>query len=483
VRRSPYVAAVALAVVVVLSFVTGSSAARRSSVAPGTAAVTATTVVCPAINGTPSNTVTTASFADVGKALSPRPLSGGTLVASTLLGKKSKSSKLHPVPVATVKSHSGSSFATAAAADGPVAATLGADEVGETATAGRYRALIGSNCQSPATNWWFAGADGRVGYTDTLILVNPAPTTAEVAVSLWTKKGQMSPPHLGAVPVPGRSRLSIGIASVAPDVATIALHVHANSGAVVAALIDRRFAALKSNGGDFLPPTASPARAGLIPGYLAGTGSRKLVLADSGQLDATVNLKLVTKSGSFAPSGANQVVVHQQHTKVVDLTKVFGGQTGAVEWTSDQPVVGEGMLVSSDPGLRPDLMWLAAIPPLSGPAAVATGSEPDGGKTFVVLTAPGGAGTARLTTASGKSSSIKVAAGTSIAVDVSGTINAGSGPAPFVVTPIGVAPVYGVRVLAFHGAHGALIAGEPLLSLPHPIQLPPVREDTRIAVR
>jgi len=98
----------------------------------------------------------------------------------------------------------------------------------------------------------------------------------------------------------------------------------------VAALIDRRFTALNSDGADFLPPTASPAKAGLVPGYILGSGSRELVLADPGQLDATVNLKLVTKSGTFAPSGVNQVVVHQQHTLVVDLTKVFGAQTGAV---------------------------------------------------------------------------------------------------------------------------------------------------------
>jgi len=482
-RRSPYVAAVALAIVVVLSFVTGSAAAKRDAAPIGTAAVTATTVICPAMIGTGSSTVTSASIADVSKALTPRAPSGGTVFASTLLGKKSATSKLHLAPVATVKSHSGLSLATAVIATGPVAASLGVDEVSETANAGRFRSLIGSNCQSPATNWWFAGADGRVGYSDALFIANPAPTAAEVAISLWTKKGPISPPHLGAVAVPGRSRVAIGIASVAPDDATIAVHVHADSGAVVAGLVDRRFAALNSNGADFVPPTASPAKAGLIPGFFSGVGSRKLVLADPGPVDATVSVRLVTKSGSFAPSGANQVVVHQQHTKIIDLTKVFGGQPGAVEWTSDQPVVAEGLMVASDPGLRPDFMWLAAVPPLSGPAAVATGTEPDGGKTFVVLTATGGAAVAKLTTPSGKSRSLRLRAGTSAAVDVTATINAGSGPAPFVITPIGVAPVYGVRVLVFHGAHGALITGEPLLSLPHPIQLPPVRDDPRIAVR
>jgi hypothetical protein len=43
--------------------------------------------------------------------------------------------------------------------------------------------------------------------------------------------------------------------------------------------------------------------------------------------------------------------------------------------------------------------------------------------------------------------------------------------------------VYGVRVLEFSGAHGALITGEPLVGLPKPIALPPVREDPNAAVR
>lgn len=482
-RRSPYVAAVALVAVVVLSFVTGSTAAKRSDATAGTAAVTARTLVCPAVIGLPAATTTTASIADVGKALTPRPPSGGSVVASTLLGSKSKSTTLRPTPLATIKSHTGAAFSSAATASGPIAATIAGDQLTETATAGRYRALMGTACQSPATNWWFAGADGRVGYTDSLVLANPAPTTADVAVSMWSAKGPLSPPHLDAVTVPGHARITIAIASVAPDTPTIALHVHASSGSVVAALVDRRFSALKSDGGDFVPATASPAKAGVIPGYLAGTGPRKLVLADPGQLDATVNLKLVTKSGTFAPSGVNQVVVHEQHARTIDLTKVFGGQTGAVEWTSDQPVVSEGLLVSTDPGLRPDLMWLAAVPPLSGSAAIANGAEPDGGKSFIVLTAPGGTASATISTPSGKKVPIKVAGGTSITVDTALAIGSGTAPAPFVVTPIGVAPVYGVRVLSFRGAHGALITGEPLVSLPHPIQLPLVRDDPRIAVR
>ncbi len=485
-RRGPYAAVatvIAVVILVVMASVTGASAPKRNTAPVATAAVTAATLVCPAVNATPSTTTATAIFADVGKSLVPAAPGGGSVRVSSLIGATTTSHLVRPAPVVAIGAKSLSVNAYAAEAQGAVAATLVGDELTETAGAGRYRGLLGSSCLAPATNWWFAGADGRVGYTDALFLANPAPTPAEVGVTLWTAKGLDSPPHLDAIPVPARSRVVIYLASVAPDVPTIAMRVHAESGAVVAALSDRRTSALQSDGGDYIPPTASPDRAGLIPGFPGGAGSRKLVLADPGPVDATVSLKLVTTAGTFAPAGANQVVVHAQHTQIVDLSTVFANSTGAVEFHSDQPVVAEGLAIATVSRLRPDFMWLAAVRPLSGPAAVADGAEPDGGSCYLLLTAPAAAATVRVATPAGRHLTIAVPAGKSVATNVTSTISSGKGPWPFSVTPIATAPVYGVRVLYFAGAHGALITGEPLSSLPHPIPLPPVRDDPRAALR
>jgi hypothetical protein len=128
-------------------------------------------------------------------------------------------------------------------------------------------------------------------------------------------------------------------------------------------------------------------------------------------------------------------------------------------------------------------MWVAATAPLSGPAPVADGREPDGGRTLLYLSAPQGAAQLRVSTPSGHGQTVSVPAGHSVAVDVTKTVRATSGSWPFVVTPVGGAPVYGVRVLQFVGAHGGLLTGEPLVGLPQPLLLPPVREDPTVALR
>jgi Family of unknown function (DUF5719) len=199
-------------------------------------------------------------------------------------------------------------------------------------------------------------------------------------------------------------------------------------------------------------------------------------------------VRLVTRTGSFAPAGDNQIVVPAGHTRAIDLDKAFGGTTGAVALTSDQPVIAQGLSVTPAKGGRPDLMWLAATPPLVGSAGIADGRELTGGHCLLLLSAPQGTAQVRVTTPAGGSSLITVPAGRSVSVDVTTAIQPragepGGGAWPFVVTTVGSAPVYGVRVLQFAGPHGALITDQPLLALPTPTVLPVVRQDPRIATR
>lgn len=482
-RRTPIAIAVAaLVVLVALAMATGTSVSRTATARADSAPVTSRNVVCPAVNGSPSGTTSVAAVADVAGALSPPSRSSGKVAVTLLAGRKSKTVAIHPAPTVTLHSVNKTSRTLEISASGSLAATLAVDQLVETAT-GRFRALSTVRCVAPATDWWFSGSDGRVGFTDVLIMANPAPVAAEVTVSLWGETGPLHNPRLESLRLPGHSVMKIPISSAAPDDASVGVHVHASSGAVTAALADHRSSGLNSNGGDFIPDTAAPSRSAVVAGFAPGSGPRYVIITDPGSLDATVGVRMVTKSGSFTPAGINQVVVRASHSRVIELTKALNGSSGAVELSSDQPIFANGLSVTLETGQRPDVMWLAATPPITGPAAIADGHEPDGGHTFVYLAAPQGPAHVRVSSPNGRSTTISVPGGHSLVTDITKTVQASTGPWPFVVTPIGPAPVYGVRAMYFAGAHGALIAAEPLIGLPTPIVLPPVREDPRVAVR
>ncbi|HEX3822942.1 MAG TPA: DUF5719 family protein [Mycobacteriales bacterium] len=473
------VALVAIVVLAIVGSVVGSAAQPLTLPPVATAPVTSSTLVCPSVTGQPAGTVSHADVADVASALSPPSRSTGSVTATVLAAANTKTTSMKVAPTSVVTSVAKKRQTIAIATAGSIAATTVADEV--TATpAGAARALSGVRCEAPETDWWFAGADGRVGFSDTLVLANPAPTQAVVSVSIWGPGGPRLNSRLGVLRLAAQSHLVIPIAAHAPDIARLAVHVHAESGAVSAAMFDERTSALASDGSDYLPPTAAPSRSLVIAGFLAGKGSRQVIIANPGGVDATVGLRLVTASGSFVPSGASQVVVRAGRTSRVDLDRAFAGTTGAVQLSSDQPIVAQGLAVRVATPQRPDLMWLAATPPLAGPAAVATGRVPTGGHAALLLTAPQGAAQVRVTAIGGKTRTISIAAGRSSEVDITSTVTAATGPCPFVVTPIGSEPVYGVRVLSY-GA--GLITAEPLVELPRPIPLPPVQQDQGIATR
>jgi hypothetical protein len=482
-RPAPLLAAVALAAAVAAAQLTGSTASAPPVARGVTAPVTDTTLVCPELIGAAAsgNTATTGVVADVAKSLTPPSVSTGSVTTTVLKGPSSHATAVAPSPGTTLVSGATTDGALAVHASGSVAASVVADQVTLIRT-GRFRALTSSRCSAPSADWWFAGADGRVGYSDQLVMANPSDTGAAVSVSVWSTKGQLNPPRLAALPIPARSSIIVNIPSVAPDAATLALHVHATSGAVTAGLLDERISGVNPAGSDWLPATRSPARAQVVPGFPAGPGTRSLVLADPGSLDATVGVKIVSTSGSFAPSGIPQIVVHAGQTQTVDLTKAFGGATGAVELSSDQPVVAQGLAVTTSSGGLSDLAWQAATPALTGPGAFADGREPDNGPTTLLLTAPAGAATVRITTLHGTTTTVTVPAGhsTSTVLATVGRVAATSGA---VVTPVGPAPVYVTRLMTFAGAHGALSTSEPVLALPTPVDLPAVTEDLRTAVR
>ena len=457
----------------------------------GSAPVDSVTLVCPAVVGTPAGLVTTMSVADLGSAL-PSVTGRADLRAVPLTiieqsaGKKPtrgiapKPFSLAARPVATVRKTTPYG-AIAVTARGPGAARIAVDQVALQAQ-GLGRGMSDSACLPPGGDWWFAGGDGEVGYDAGLWLANPTDTLANVAVTAWSTSGELRLAGLDALTVPPRSAMDLKVASFAPNARDVAIRVHAASGSLVAALTERRIYGINPGGTDWVPPTAPPASEFVVAGLPAGDGSRQLQIANPGNRDASVGLRVMTRSGNFEPAGHQSIVVPAGHAVDVDLSSAIAGEPGAVVGTSDQPVIAEARMTAHARAQFDDTSWLPATPPMSGPAGLAASTPPFGQAVYLVLAAPRGAARVRIAAPTGQSAVVTAPAGRTVRIDLRTALHV-TNVGALVFLPLDSDPVYAARVLYAKGTHGPLLTTEVPLPLPVPIVLPPAVEDPRAATR
>ena len=477
--RWPVVAVVLLAALIAGATVTRpdaeSSRALRSSSQP----VTTTDLVCPNVSGT-DGTPSTYTVANVSAAL---PGGGHRRVrvrATPLSGSKAKSTTFPSRPVNRVLVKT-TTAPLLLEANGPGAGAVVADQ-SRLIAAGVLRSLFSAPCLQPATDWWITGADGRVGYSDTLVLANPGSTVVNLTVSVWAAKGPIEPPKLQSFSIEPKSAQLLPVSSYAPDGAFLTLHVHANSGRLVSEVLDRRVSGISPAGLDWIPPTQPPATELVVPGYLGGPGARHLVLADPGDQDATVTLRLATPSGNFAPAGHQTVVVRAGHAADVDLTSSLASSPGAVLIHSDQPVTAAGVSsagVLSDRD-HPDIQWQPAALPVTGPAVLPDNSPPFDRNAPIYFTAPDAAAKMRVATTGGESKVLSIRSGRTLAWDPKAALGTAA-RGPLVFTPISGGHVYVSRTLFAYGLHGPLVTSEQPALLPAEISLPVAVRDDRVA--
>jgi hypothetical protein len=305
-----------------------------------------------------------------------------------------------------------------------------------------------------------------------------------VTLSMWGAHGPLSVPGTQGIVIAPHRWVTRSIADLAPDVPAVAVHVHADSGSVSAAIHDVASQGVSPAGGDWIPPTLGPARSMVVPGILRIGGRKTLVLANPGDRDAAASLRLVTTNGAFAPAGSQSVVVPAGHTSAVDLTTAIAGEASAVLVTSDQPLFGEVQNVASLPQKYNEFAWLPAQPPVRAPVGVATTTAPFGQLSRLVVTAPLGGGQLRLSVPGGRSQTVAVPGGRTSTFDLAAMFPAApSDPRPILVEPIGANPLYLARTLLVFGAHGPLMSSLPPAAFAQPVPLPAVLPDLRVATR
>jgi len=272
---------------------------------------------------------------------------------------------------------------------GPITQSLGAVQFSRTIV-GSVPQLALAPCEGPTTDAWFAGFSSQAGIHATLYLSNVDLVPATLDVSVWGNLGGAVDTKRG-IRVDPQTQVTIPLDEFAPGLTAGVAHVLASSGRVVPAV---RYQAANGSipvGTDWLPRPAAPATTQTVPGLVAGDGTRQIVVADPGPLDASFSLTVITSDGSFTPTDFAAQTVQSGGVTEINVDPVLQQAAAAIVVNSSEPVVAGGIsTLPLDPTGATDIAFTAAVPPLSGSVVVPGGEVSDTQHTVLLLTAPDG---------------------------------------------------------------------------------------------
>lgn len=279
--------------------------------------------------------------------------------------------------------------------DGTAAVVTGSDELAPGLVAGRSLTtpLAATDCAPPVADQWFTAVGADATHHSVIELVNPNAGPAIADITVRAPSGLLDVPALRGVSVPGGASTRIDLGQVVPRRGELALEVHTTRGRLAVDLVDlydELGAGAQSQ--EWLPSQAEPLRENVLLGLAQGQGERTLVLANPGGDEVRADVKLVTPTATFAPTGVEPVRVAPDSTESVSLGDVLAqaaqeGATGLLIESTGPVTATLRQVVDGD------LSLLAAAPALAAPAAAVV---PQGAKRLL-LGGPSGAGTAAVT--------------------------------------------------------------------------------------
>jgi hypothetical protein len=360
---------------------------------------------------------------------------------------------------------------TEVAANGQMAAGFEAEQADAAGTG-----LV--TCTHPGSDMWFVGTGAGTGASQIrLYLVNTGDLAASADVTILTDSGPQPGPGSG-ITVGPRESVVEDIAPFVRGSITLALHVQTSSGQVAAAVWEGG-----GSGGAWLPQAAAPSTQLVIPGLTVAGSAARLFVAVPGTTDAQLKVVAFTAAGRFPQFGSAPVDAPAGASTSFALSSL-GASAAGLALSSNVPVVA-GVLV---PGTGIG-SFTTAVAPVTEQGVVAGNPGSRGVTVGLVLTAPGAAARADITTvgtgtsAAGGQQVAMVPAGHTLALAVP---RPGGSRQPFaiVITPLaGSGPLYAARVVTT-GTGGLSAPVASLLPVPNAltvITLPPVR-DTYSAV-
>jgi hypothetical protein len=343
------------------------------------------------------------------------------------------------------------------------------------------RGLLGTTCVAPASDFWFVGSGALVGQRGRVYLTNPEAAPAVVDLTLYGPDGPLSSPAGRGIAVDSGAQQVRLLDALAPGTAVFAVHVHARTGRVAAAVRDQQVQGLTPRGADWVPATAPPARHQVVAGVVAGAGERRLQVVAPGESDAIVKLQLVTESGSFAPSGLDVLEVKAGSVADVDLADYADGEAVGVALDSDVPVAAAVLVRAEGVGPLSDVAWTSAsgalLPATPGVLPVVRAGPAT--STSLLLAAPHGDATvtvAPLPPATGSPADVRVPGGSQVVVDL-GTVTTAEEAAVSISPARGSGPVVAVGAVSESEAKGPLLTLLPVEPGRYTVSVPDVEAD------
>lgn len=238
-----------------------------------------------------------------------------------------------------------------------------------------------TGCDQPAPERWFTGLGASAEHASTLTLVNPDKGPAVADVTVWDGSGLVDVPALRGVRVPGGRSTSFDLSDVTPNRDALAVRVLVSRGRLASSVVD----VVDPVGRDrpvreWLPSQAAPTATSYLAGVGTSPAGRTLTVANPGDSEVRVALKLVSEESEFAPAGVEEVTLSPASVSEIDLSGVLRGRTAegvqALKLEATGPVTASLRTQVAD-----DLAFSVAGPTVAGETAAAL---PAGSKRLVV---------------------------------------------------------------------------------------------------
>ena len=353
---------------------------------------------------------------------------------------------------------------------GVVVQATGAMAQGLEAEQASAAGLVTARCAAPGTDFWFVGPGGRSLADLQLYLMNTDGQPASAQVDVLTQGTTALGSDTGLT-IPAHGILVQSLTRLVQGARVAALHVHASSGRLVAAVRESDKA---GQPGGWLPPSAPPATRQVLPGLPGAPGTRELYLAVPGGDDAQVKLTAITGKGSYQPTGGSGINLPGGGAIVIKLPSL-SGVPAALQVSANVPVAA-AMLASGGATGAPGA-FTAGSGPVQQQGVIADTLAGGAVSTSLVLSAPRAAASVHVVLIAGRSGTgqpgqvVRIPAGRSVLLPVRLPKGAARGsPIAILLTPAaGSGPVYAARVLTSRGIVQSIL---PVPSSPTSIPLP-----------